>query len=244
MTRLLDTHCHLDAYADPLEVLHDAQQAGVDVVAVTESPDAYRRLRTRLGRRSGVVVSLGLHPASRAAAAQGQLERFFRLASSADWIGEVGLDFNATTSRLEKARQLDVFHSLLDHTVVTEKPLSVHSRGAAAETIRAIAEGRARRIVLHWYSGPARLLDTALDAECRFSINPAMLGTKGQELIRRIPRTRVLCETDGPYCRTRGRPAQPFDVADVVDALARSWQVDPDEASEQIDRNRRELVGA
>lgn len=244
MTRLLDTHCHLDAYADPLEVLHAAQQSRVDFVAVTESPDAYRRLRTRLGRRSGVVVGLGLHPASRAAAAQGQLERFFRLASSADWIGEVGLDYNATTTRPEKARQLDVFHSLLNHTVVSDKPLSVHSRGAAPETIRAIAQGRARRVVLHWYSGPTRLLDTALDAECRFSINPAMLGTKGQELIRAIPRNRVLCETDGPYCRTRGRPAQPSDVPDVAEVLARFWQVDPAEAWEQLDRNRQELVGA
>lgn len=243
MTRLLDTHCHLDAYPDPLEVLSAAHAARVDLVAVTETPDAYRRLRTRLGRRSGVVIGLGLHPASRAAAAPGQLERFFRLASSAEWIGEVGLDYNATTNRAERARQLGVFHSLLNHTAVADKPLTVHSRGAAAETIKAIAEGRARRVVLHWYSGPTRLLDAALDAGCRFSINPAMLGVKGQELIRTLPRNRVLCETDGPYCRTEGRPAQPIDVTNVVEVLAQCWQVDAAEACEQLDRNRRELDG-
>lgn len=76
---LVDTHCHLDAYGDPRSVLSDAIRAGVSVVAVTEDPGAYRRLRTRLGPASGVEVALGLHPLGRDALRPGQSDRFLRM---------------------------------------------------------------------------------------------------------------------------------------------------------------------
>ncbi len=62
--QLVDTHCHLDAYADPLKVLTSARAANVELVAVTENPDAFQRFRTRLGRVKGVKVALGFPLAS------------------------------------------------------------------------------------------------------------------------------------------------------------------------------------
>jgi TatD DNase family protein len=44
-TTLLDTHCHIDVYPDPVGVLNQAQAAGVHVVAVTEDPGRFRLLR-------------------------------------------------------------------------------------------------------------------------------------------------------------------------------------------------------
>lgn len=242
MNRLLDTHCHLDAYPDPQRVLSAADDAEVDLVAVTETPEAYRRLRTRLGRRDGVQVGLGMHPASRPAAAPGQLERFFRMAPAADWIGEIGLDYPPGLESREKTRQRQVLESVLDHAAVAGKPITMHSRGAAKETVAVVAASPARRVVLHWYSGPVDLVDKALDAGCRFSINPAMLaGAKGRGLMKSIPPDRVLCETDGPYCRTAGRPAQPSDLPHVVRNLAALWRVDLDTAFGRLDQNRSEL---
>lgn len=243
MTRLLDTHCHLDAYPEPLQVLAEADSAGVDVVAVTETPDAYRRLRTRVGpRRPGIQIGIGFHPASRPAAAPGQLERFFRLAHSADWVGEVGLDFHPGIDRREKTRQIHVLESILSHASVAAKPITVHSRGAAADTIRLVEASSARRVVLHWYTGPAALLDDALEAQCRFSINPAMLGSpKARALVGRIPPDRVLTETDGPYCQRAGRPARPADVAYLTDTLAGLWSVSPEEARARLGQTARDL---
>ena len=59
---LLDSHCHLGAYDDPVAVMDAAAAANVSLVAVTESPEEFRRLRTRLGRRPTIEVALGLHP--------------------------------------------------------------------------------------------------------------------------------------------------------------------------------------
>ena len=60
--RLLGNHCHLDAYSDPRVVLAQADEASVDVVAVTETPEGYRRLRCRLGRTAGVCRRAGTAP--------------------------------------------------------------------------------------------------------------------------------------------------------------------------------------
>lgn len=238
MTRLLDTHCHLDAYPDPRAVLSDAADAAVDVVAVTETPDAYRRLRTRLGPAPGVTVALGLHPASAPAAAPGQLERFLRMLPAAAWIGEVGLDFRPGTDRRDKTRQTAAFQAVLDHQVAG-KPMTVHSRGAAKETVERLAAAPARA-VLHWYTGTLAAADDALAAGLWFSVNPSMTRwPRGRALIARLPPDRVLCETDGPYCTTGARPAVPSDIRGVARYLANAWQGTEDDGHRLLAANAR-----
>lgn len=244
MTRLLDTHCHLDAYPDPRAVLAGAKAASVDVVAVTEHPDGYRRLRTRLGATAGVTVALGLHPASRPAAAPGQLERFLRMLPAADWIGEVGLDFTADTSRRDRLRQIAAFQAVIDHQSRAPKPMTVHSRGAADDVVTRLTMAPVRA-VLHWFSGPPAAADEALAGGLWFSVNPSMTkSVKGRHLIARLPPDRVLCETDGPYCATGGWPAVPADIRGVARYLADVWQASETDAALQLAHNARAFVGA
>ncbi len=237
MIRLLDTHCHLDAYPDPRAVLAAADDAAVDVVAVSETPEDYRRLRTRLGRTPRITVALGLHPASARAATPGQLERFLRMLPDAEWIGEVGLDFAPGIDRRAKALQTAAFQAVLDHQIVAAKPMTVHSRGASKEAVDRLTRAPARA-VLHWYSGSLTTADDALAAGLWFSVNPAMTRTpRGQALIAHLPRDRVLCETDGPYCKVGGRAAVPSDVRSVSRFLADVWQAYEGDASRLLAAN-------
>jgi len=237
MKRLLDTHCHLDAYSDPRRVLIEARQSDVDLVAVTEGPDGYKRLKTRLGRTPGVEAALGLHPASTAAAAPGQRERFFRMLPDASWIGEIGLDFPTGVDHREKLRQVSLFQAILDHDLAHTKPMTIHSRGAAAETVRRLG-GSMPRAVLHWFSGSLSVAEEALAAGLWFSVNPAMTrSARGRALIARLPPDRVLFETDGPYCKVRGRDATPSDARHVVRELAVTWECTLDDAIGLILRN-------
>jgi len=84
----------------------------------------------------------------------------------------VGLDFRPGTSTAEKRRQRAAFDALLGHDQIQSKLLTVHNRGAARETVTALA-GATCRAVLHWYSGTAAIADKALAAAC------------GSQLIRR-----------------------------------------------------------
>lgn len=240
---LVDTHCHIGAYKDPVTVLRAADEAAIGVVAVTETPDEYRRLRTRLGRREHVEVALGLHPLRASTFGPNELARFFRLVPQADWIGEVGLDFSRAGAGTTRAQER-VFDVVLTEAQPGKHPLTVHSRGAEKQVIRRLGDA-ALPAVLHWYSGPVGLVDDALAAGLYFSVNMAMTSSKRfPALVRAIPRERVLLETDGPYAKDRGRPTQPHSLRDVVASLARAWAMDLPEASGVIVANQKRLRAA
>lgn len=239
---LLDTHCHITEYRDPTRVLAEAASVGVHVVVVTEDPGQYRLLRTRLGSRAGVEVALGFHPLRAGASTDDDVTRMLRLLPQARWIGEVGLDFSRVGLESKKA-QLRLFDTLLAEAVVCSRPMTVHSRGAASETVKRLLDAGAHAI-MHWYTGPLDVAEQALAGGLYFSVNPAMPVSKsGSALLRLLPSDRVLLETDGPYARTKARPSHPHDVVGLVATLASRWSVSVAEAEAGILRNQERFLG-
>lgn len=239
--RLLDTHCHVGAYKDPIAMLRAAEQAGIAVVAVTEDPDEYRRLKMRLGRREHVQVAIGLHPLRAGSFGPNDLARFFRLLPQSEWIGEVGLDFSQVGAGTAKAQQ-KVFDTVLEEAQRGHHPLTVHSRGAEKEVIKKLAAAGVPA-VLHWYTGPLSLVDEALRSGLYFSFNIAMTRSrKFASLVRDIPRERILLETDGPYAKAQGRPAHPHELTDVAKDLAQAWGSDLAEATSSIVANQNRFL--
>lgn len=94
--------------------------------------------------------------------------------------------------------------------------------------------------VFHWFTGPLRVAIEVADKGHFFSVNPAMAqGDAGRKLLGRLPKDRILTETDGPYVHVSGRPARPRDVKIVVEVLAQTWQVSYESAEEQVESNTR-----
>lgn len=152
--RLLDTHCHLPHYSDPVAIMEQAKQAQVDVVAVTNSPSEYRRFAARLGAREGVEVALGLHPLQVDSRWPQELLRLLRLLPRATWIGEVGLDLSPQGKPTERAQRA-FFDALLAEAQVRGRPITVHNRGAADPVRRALASAGCHA-VLHWVQRDAQ----------------------------------------------------------------------------------------
>jgi TatD DNase family protein len=235
---LLDTHCHLDAYRDPAAVVADAAHAGIDIVAVTEGPEGYRRLRTRLGNRPGIEVALGAHPLTAARVRPADLTRFFRLVPQTTWVGEIGLDFSRHGIATSK-QQRELFESIIGDRHVAARPMTVHSRGAERETVSLLQQIHPAAAILHWYTGPLSVVDEALAAGMWFSVNPAMVrSAKGAALLARLPRDRVLLESDGPYARAGSRPAEPTDMRRLVRRLADLWHTDVEDIESTLTANR------
>lgn len=119
-----------------------------------------------------------------------------------------------------------VFDVVLSEAQPGRHPLTVHSRGAEKDVVCRLADA-GLPAVLHWYTGPINLIEQALQAGLYFSINIAMVRSrKFQSLMSAIPRDRILLETDGPYAKHRGRPAQPAGMNEVATALGKSWGLD------------------
>lgn len=238
---LLDTHCHVSAYVDPVSVIRAAEAVSTCIVAVTESPEEYRRLRTRLGPRDNVDVALGLHPLLAASFSPNHLARFFRLVPQATWLGEVGLDFSRVGIATRK-QQERVFDLVLTEAQPGRHPLTVHSRGAEKEVVRRLADAQLPAI-LHWYTGPTGAIDQALAAGLYFSFNVAMTRSKRfASLLRAIPPERTLLETDGPYARSGSGPAHPHELPEVVTALAGGWGRSIRDASALIGENQQRFL--
>jgi TatD DNase family protein len=204
---LIDTHCHVDAYPEPASIL---ASVGVEIIAVTNSPDAYNRLATLLPRSGPAQPALGLHPLHAGQLGMAGVLRFSRMAAKAAWIGEIGLDFSPA-GRGSRPAQLAVFEALLALPQLCDRPVTVHTRGAEREAVRRLASA-GTRAVLHWYTGPPAVADDALAAGLSFSVNPAMAASaKAAPCSAASPMTACCSKPTGPSrgWRAAGPPRRP-----------------------------------
>lgn len=223
----VDSHCHIDRYPHPADVLDSAARARVVTVAVTETPAEFQALSMKAGPRTMLRVALGLHPLRAARVSRHELLLFGRLLERTDYVGEVGLDFSPQGNPTRQ-RQVEVFERVLAEPGIDRKVLTVHSRRAEEVTVGLLAD-RGAHAIMHWYSGALKHVDRALDAGMWFSVNSAMLQSRnGQRILAALPRERVLTETDGPYTRQHGRPSDPSTIPALVEALAGFWGEEPE----------------
>lgn len=240
---MIDLHCHLDLYSDPVQVVATCQERGVYVLSVTTTPSAWEGTSSLALGVDRIRTALGLHP-QLAHERHGELQMFDRFLPFTRYVGEVGLD-GALEFKSHWDAQLAVFdHILRACSNAGGRVLSIHSRRASAAVLdRLKAHHNAGVPVLHWFSGSRGDLKCAIDLGCWFSVGPAMLRSqKGRSLAALMPRNRVLTESDGPFARDKGMPLMPWHVDRAVHILGELWSVSPVQAQQTIRRNLRELT--
>lgn len=219
---MLDCHCHLDRYKDPHAIASKALQQGVFVIAVTNLPSHFAAGLPHAKTMPRVRLALGLHPLA-AGDHEKEREQFSALLQETSFVGEVGLDFSREGRGTEDI-QLESFALVARSLASTPKFATLHSRGAEEETLAVLKRHNVLPAVFHWYSGSLATLDDALAAGHYFSINPAMTtSANGQKIISRVPKHRLLTETDGPYTKVQGKESTPDAVQHVEAHLARVW---------------------
>lgn len=239
---LIDTHCHVDRFRDPSGLARQCEDRRILTVAVTNVPSHYQLALPHLSEMKYVRPALGLHPMA-VEESHGELPLFLRLLPESDFIGEIGLDLSKEGFPT-RTTQVRVFAAIIEALAGTSKFVTMHSRGAADEVLEMLKRFEFRNAVFHWYSGTLRTLEEAIEWGCWFSVNPSMIASqKGMEIVSRIPRDRVLTETDGPYVTIGKRPAQPPDVGRVLASLAASWGMSLTDAELQVHKNFLQACG-
>lgn len=242
MTVLADTHCHLDLYPDYAEVLNESDRLGIEIIAVTNTPSVFRACVALTRSSPHAHPAVGLHP-QLAFQRHRELRLLPDLLKETRFVGEIGLDF-VTQDPADRQTQRRVFATILEQCArYGDKVLTIHSRRAAAEVIDMIGPSYPGTIILHWFSGPLRELQTAIRFGCFFSVNPAMLTSQAaRRLIAAIPHDRILVETDGPFVTVGGRAARPAHVQDVVAGLAALWGIDTTAVVTRLGENYRRII--
>jgi TatD DNase family protein len=240
---MIDFHCHVDLYPDPSTVVTEVVRRKCYVLAVTTTPLAWTGTRRVVNDAPRVRVGLGLHPELVAQRAL-EVELLCKLVPNAKFIGEVGLD-GSPPHRTSLPLQRDVFRTILTAVAgAGGRVMSIHSRGAATETLDDIARHAGpSTAVLHWFSGTQRELSRAIEMGCWFSVGPAMFrGEKGRKLVQHMPEERVLTETDGPFARNGQVPLYPWDAGIAEVTLGHIWRTHASETRERLKNNLRRLV--
>ena len=240
---MIDFHCHLDLYPDPQQVAEGCRQRGMHVLSVTTTPSAWHGTHTLASRGDGITTALGLHP-QLAHERNSELPLFDELLPRTHYVGEIGLD-GAPEFRPHWAAQIAVFdHVLQSCARAGGRILSIHSRRASQAVLDCLENcPGAGTPVLHWFSGTVRDLERAIGLGCWFSVGPAMLKSdKGRALASRMPRDRILTESDGPFAQIRGIAAMPWDVQCAVDTLSSLWLVPRDRVAQVLTENLARLM--
>jgi TatD DNase family protein len=219
---LVDTHCHLDEKSCPggadAAILR-ARSAGVSAfVAIgVGSLEMAHEVHALACRRADVVCTAGVHPHDASTLDEATFEALATLsrAPAVVAIGEVGLDYHYDHSPRET--QAAVFRRFIALARDVRKPIVVHTRSAAEDTLSILASEQARDVggVIHCFSEDQDFARRAFDLGFDVSFSGILTFKNAlsvQEVARFAPDDRLLVETDSPYLAPvpkRGRPNEP-----------------------------------
>jgi TatD DNase family protein len=235
---LIDSHCHLDATYFPAgadEPLARAQAAGVSgfvVIGVGETTaQARRAVELAHQRPQDIAAVVGVHPHDASGVVADGSDVFAEIAALARdpavvAVGEIGLDYHYDHS--PRSVQRDVFARFIALARGVGKPIVIHTREAAADTLELLASEGARDVggVIHCFSEDRAFADKALDLgfDLSFSGIVTFKSAKAiQEVAAWAPLDRVLVETDSPYLAPiplRGKPCEPAYVVHTARQVA------------------------
>jgi TatD DNase family protein len=237
---VIDTHAHLDACAEPADVLVErAGEAGVTrILSVGTRESSWRETIAIAERHDGVLTALGIHPHE---AADGDVSalRDALAHEQAVAVGETGLDYYRDYAPHDAQRR--IFDAQLELASELGMPVIIHTRAADQDTLAGLV-GFAGVVVLHCFSS-LPLLQPALEHGWYVSFAGNVTYKNAHDLrsaAYAVPAERLLAETDSPYLTPvprRGRPNEPANVVHTVTALAHARNVDASELAAQIDAN-------
>jgi TatD DNase family protein len=242
---VIDFHCHLDLYPDPVAVRDECVRCGQYILSVTTTPSAWKGTSALAADSKRIRTGLGLHP-QLAHERHNELALFDTLLLETRYVGEIGLD-GTPEFRTHWQTQVAVFEHILSKCSESGgRIMSLHSRRASGAVLDFLERFPGAGVpVLHWFSGSVRDLDRAIKLGCWFSVGPAMLtGEKGRALAARMPRERVLTESDGPFAHLNGVALMPWDVGRAIQDLGVIWSLRTDEVERNIHGNLETLLQA
>jgi TatD DNase family protein len=238
---LIDSHCHLHTIdltefdQDMKQLLEAAHNNGVEhMLCVCIELEDLPAIQSLAEKYSNISTSAGIHPN-----VDTQLvlaEELISLSShpSCIAIGETGLDYYRTETDEAKGLQRDLFREHIRASRHTSKPLIIHTREAAQDTLLLMKEEKADEVggVMHCFAEDWEVAQRALDLNFYISFSGIVTFKNAlqlQEVAKKVPLDRILIETDSPYLAPmpfRGKQNHPALVKYVAHKLSDLLQID------------------
>lgn len=237
----IDTHCHIDQYQNPHQIIYECEEQNIVTIAVTNLPSHFQigLPHTKLCKK--VRLALGMHPLY-ASNHKEEFSLFLNNINKTSYIGEVGLDFSRegiTTKEI----QIKTFTKILENIQGKKKILSIHSRRAEKEVLELLINYKIPNAIFHWYIGSQSLINRIVESGYYFSINPSMIESEnGKKNISKIPLNHILTESDGPFIKVNNKEIKPWNVSLVIDYLSKERNLTSKEVENIIYNNYKSLL--
>jgi len=254
---LVDTHCHLDwnAFdADRDAVIRRAIDGGVTRMLTigVDVPSSHRAIELA-EQYAEVYAAVGVHPNDCADFDAAMLQEVRSLAQHPKVIaiGEIGLDYY--WHKVDHDVQARAFQAQVQLAAELGKPVIVHSREAAADTIGMLEQftQHTARIegTLHSYFDDLSLMQRAFAIGFYCGVTGPITFKKSdreRDIIRQAPLDRLLIETDAPFLTPvphRGQRNEPAYVRHVVETIAQVKGLTVNVVAQQTTQNANQMLG-
>lgn len=249
---LVDSHCHIN-FPELANNMDAVRQAMLDhqvghALCVSVTLNKFPEVLAMAEAHSNIYASVGVHPDYEDEDAF-TVEDLVRLAQHPKVIaiGETGLDYFRLTGDLEWQRER--FRTHIRAAIQAGKPLIIHTRAAAEDTIRIMREENAQLVggVMHCFTESLEIALQAIELGFYISFSGIVTFKNAvalKEVAKSIPLDRILVETDSPYLAPipfRGKINQPAYVKYVAEEVARLRGIPVEEVATATTKNFFEL---
>lgn len=250
---IFETHAHYDdeAFDEDREALVSSlPKKGIGrVMNIGASLSSCKTTLELMDKYPFVFGALGVHPSETAELNE---ENFAWLKEICQHpkcmaVGEIGLDYywpepDRETQKKWFVRQLELAREL-------RKPVVIHSRDAAMDTIEIMKEQHAEEIggVIHCFSYTKETAAVFLEMGFYIGIGGVVTfknAKKLKEALTYIPMERIVVETDSPYLApepNRGKRNSSLNIPYIVEEIARIKQLSPEQVEEKTYQNGKDL---
>ena len=248
----VDSHCHLDfpELAERLpEVLENMRDHRVThALCISVDLADFPKVLAIAQSAPHLYASTGTHP-DYEETHEPTVDELVLLADHARVIaiGETGLDYFRLTGDLEWQRERFRIH--IRAAREAGKPLVIHTRSAAVDTLRVMREERAGEAggVMHCFTESWDVAQAAIEMGFYISFSGIVTFKNAkalQDVAQRVPLERMLIETDSPYLAPvpfRGKTNEPAFVSHVAAKIAELRGITIDEIGDATTNNFFEL---
>ena len=231
----IDSHCHLsfpelrDRLPDILSDMRAAQVA--QAICICTQMEEFEAVHALAVAHPQLWATVGVHPDTEDMR-EPDVAELVQLAARPKVvaIGETGLDYYRLNGRSidDMEWQRERFRTHIRAARQAGKPLVVHTRSSAADTLRVLDEegGEQAGGVFHCFTETAEVALAAVDRGYYISFSGIVSFKNAQDLrdlAKQLPLDRVLIETDSHYLAPmplRGKTNSPANVPHVAKAVA------------------------
>jgi len=228
---LIDSHCHLNfpQFDGRLpDILQNAATNDIDhLLCISTSWENRDAVLKMAHEHAEIFASVGIHPTTEGGYEPTTQELIAAAGNErVVAIGETGLDYFRSNGDL--TWQHERFHRHIVAARELRKPLIIHTRAAAEDTMNTLREHQAAECggVMHCFAEDWSVAEQALDIGFYISFSGIVTFKSAplvQEVAKRAPLDRILVETDAPYLAPaphRGKVNEPAFVRHTAEFVA------------------------